>query len=433
MADRGLWQGDMQHDGGHREVGLPKHFCRQCLALTYRDDTRCIECWTERPPEGWDRLDHSGDPWLGTILQGRYVLTRRLGRGASSAVYRAESLKISRQFAVKVVDLSACDTEIDPALLRSRLRREVEAVGRLHNPHVVGFYELLELSRSNAAIVMDYIDGHTLDAVLRQEGRLAWPRACRLLRQLANAVHEAHEAGLVHRDLKPHNIMVERLSVGDEFAYVLDFGIVWMDDGMEVTQGFVGTPLYASPEQALGERLDRRSDIYSMGAIFYHMLTGRPPFESQSVIDVLKQHVRTTPAPLSEVVPQAGVPVVLEQLVEQMLAKSRAVRPMDLSEVIDVLDYITVSEAEVVEAPPDHLVGVSSDPSRAHLDGPCQPSEQTVEGLGVLQNSVVEQTEESAGGLGEESSSIYESRERDATGPKAAIFVPRGSRPRIST
>jgi eukaryotic-like serine/threonine-protein kinase len=414
------------------EPCLPRCYCAGCLSITYARDRACIQCRRRRPDRGWPVLEDSGDRFLGEIVGDRYLMVRRLGEGATSRVYEAEALHISRKFAIKVVDLEACTSARDPELVRARLEREIEAIGRLRSPHTVPFYEVLELSSTCVAVVMKYIDGQTLSAKLADEGALAWPRACRLVRQIATGLHEAHQAGMIHRDLKPANIMVESTPCAGEFAYLLDFGVVWLDDGVEVTRGFVGTPLYASPEQALGEQVDRRSDIYALGVILFEMLTGRPPFESANVIDVLRMHVRSRLPSLPEASGGGRFPYQLEQLVEQMLSKSRAARPAGLPEVVTRLDAV------LEEARPG-LEGALPASSAPPTDR-SSPAAATAPGLGLIETvndaaqrspadprrllsetvETLEQPRESK----EESGRFYESDQRDATGPKAAILSP---------
>jgi serine/threonine protein kinase len=400
-------------------------------------------------------------------MRGRYLVTRRLGKGASATVYEAESLNISRQFAIKVIDLGACNGDKDPELIRARLDREIEAISRLQNPHTVPFYEVITLSESCVGIVMKFINGQTLDGVIACEAPMDWRRATRLLRQLASGVHEAHEAGLIHRDLKPANIMVEQLTSGDEFVHVLDFGIVWIDDGLEVTRGFVGTPLYASPEQALGERIDRRSDIYALGAIFFELLTGRPPFQSKNVIEVLRMHVGHTPPTLADALEQDGrgarrprantsradeqaaFPHAVQNLVERMLSKSREARPFDLTEVIGALDDLLLDDSGTPGERRSFAGERAGHPARGEIA-------RTADGLGVLEtmrgeraNAVTvdacsesqieedrriddeldgffDRPETGMESLGDQNS-LFESDERDDTGPKAAIFRPRAT------
>jgi serine/threonine protein kinase len=320
----------------------PGHFCHVCTSVAYEEDLSCFECETERPERGWQPLSESMDLWLGRVIEQRYLLTRRIGQGASASVYRAESLAIFRQFAVKVIHPPQIQGGLTLEQITGRLQREIEALGRLRNPHIVRFYDVIELNRQQVAVVMDFVEGETLEELVTQDGALEVERACTILRQLANGVYEAHLAGLTHRDLKPENVMVERLPAGDDFVHVLDFGIVHMEGEVSLTQGFIGTPLYASPEQALGEVVDHRSDIYSLGAIFFFMLSGRPPFVGNYVMQVLRQHVEHPPPKLRALRPEANIPVELEAMVLRMLAKHPSQRPQTLAEVIRELDALVI-------------------------------------------------------------------------------------------
>ncbi|MFU8805245.1 MAG: protein kinase domain-containing protein [Bradymonadaceae bacterium] len=319
---------------------LPDHHCGECTSVLYAEDESCLECEAPRPDEGWRALCDQIDPWLGRVLDSRYLIVKELGKGSSASVYQAESLSISRRFAIKTI---ATGHGQQSEQIVARLNREIEALGRLRNPHIVSFYEILEIQDKYVAAVMDLIDGDTLEVLINNGGPVGVGRACALTRQIANGVFEAHQAGMIHRDLKPENLMVEQLPAGDDFVHILDFGIVRMSggDSVAMTHGFIGTPLYASPEQAMASAIDHRSDIYSLGAILFFMLTGRPPFLSQNVYEVLKMHVRTPAPRLGEVQPNILYPESLEALVRSMLAKTPEQRPSDLSEVIEELDNIT--------------------------------------------------------------------------------------------
>ena len=338
----------------------PTHHCPRCTALLYPDDERCLECELPRPKFGWSSLQDSVDPWLGRKVKERYLLTKCIGKGASATVYLAESLGISRQFALKVIHPPRHKRGPTSDQIAARLEREVEALGRLRNPHVVRFYDVVELPLDHVAVVMDFVRGLTLEELIHQEGQLPVKRAVNLLRQAANGVYEAHLLGMTHRDLKPENLLVERLPAGDEFVHVLDFGIVQVEGESQVTQGFVGTPLYASPEQALGDGIDFRSDIYSMGALLFFMLTGRPPFLGKTVVEVLKQHVDTTAPTISSLRRDQGVPEPIERLAAAMLAKSPSKRPQSLAEVIQQLDAWIAKNSDVsstlTDSPDDLLL-----------------------------------------------------------------------------
>lgn len=332
----------------------PEHFCAACRSAVFHEESQCLYCGDQRPAAGWPDLLHANDPWLGKILGERYLITRPLGQGASGLVYQADSLSISRQFAIKIIATDQKLAQADQII--ARLNREIEALSRLRNPHIVSFYEILDLQDKFAAAVMDLIDGLTLEELILNQGPLDIHRALLMLRQVANGLFEAHQAGMIHRDLKPENLMVEKLPAGDDFVHILDFGIVRLtdDNTVSMTHGFIGTPLYASPEQAMARPLDHRSDIYSLGAILFFMLTGEPPFVSDHVYEVLRMHAHMAPRRLGQAAPRRLFPEALEHLLERMLAKSPDERPADLSAVIDELDRITT------EHPSDALLLASS-------------------------------------------------------------------------
>lgn len=407
---------------------LPAHYCASCTSVTYPEDAVCIECGQNAPDDGWPSIQDGFDPWVGRVLDGRYLMTRRVGQGASGSVYRAESLAISREFAVKIINFKQAPAGIEPEQIRARLHREIEAISRLRNPHVVPFYEVIELYDNFVGIVMDFVDGDTLEQKVRNEGPLSMSRAGRMLRQIANGVHEAHEVGMIHRDLKPENLMVEIMPAGDDFVHILDFGIVRLDDGVSMTKGFLGTPLYASPEQAMAGDVDRRSDIYSLGAIFFYLLTGRPPFVSDNVYEILRAHVRSPAPKIREVAPDRGFPPELEDLVDSMLAKSPINRPQTLAEVISRVDHLLNSgmlESSHVEddaVSTDEPAGRTSQEIDAIKEDRRRPN--TGPQPAVKLKSIGADSSESDFHRDErqESGSFVVSSDRDDTGPKAAIF-----------
>lgn len=404
MGDRHMY------DRRRREFAKrpPAHYCGKCSAVLYPEDETCLDCGVSAPAAGWPTLQDGYDPWLGRVLDGRYLVTKRVGHGATGAVYRAESLAIVREFAVKIINFKQAPAGVDPEQVRTRLQREIEAISRLRNPHVVPFYEVLELFDNFLGVVMDFIDGDTLEVVVRRDGPMELRRACKVLRQIANGVHEAHEVGMIHRDLKPENAMLEVMPAGDDFVHVLDFGIVRMDDGVSMTRGFLGTPLYASPEQATAGAVDRRSDIYSLGAVFFFLLTGRPPFVSENVYEILRAHVRT-PAPTLRDVAHHVFPPELESLVASMLAKNPAARPQSLADVIQRLDTLLMGGALV-----------DFERARESADMPFVPR-ATVEQSPFASDSESDFHATPSTGSALAEADVVTS-ERDATGPKAAIF-----------
>jgi serine/threonine protein kinase len=344
--------------------GELKYACAACTGIAFPDDTECFFCGESRPADGWYAIADFQDKWLGKTIANRYVLTRHVGDGSFSAVYRADSLAIPRSFAIKVVHMDADPKRREQT--RARVDREVQALSRLRNPHVVSFYDVIAMESGEMAFVMDFIEGTRLDFLVEEHGRLPVRRTIQITRQLANGVFEAHRAGLVHRDIKPDNIIVEELPAGDDFVHVLDFGIVSARGAVKMTRGFIGTPLYASPEQAQGKEVDQRSDIYSLGAVLFHMLTGRPPFVHDNVLRILDDHV-ARPAPSLTEVTGEPFPDELEKLVSSLLRKNPADRPSQLSDVIHLLDGLSENTLS-------HVSSVASEESETLAAEPSSPS-----------------------------------------------------------
>lgn len=333
-------------------------FCTQVLA---DESDECPECGSEPPKNGWPLLNESPFPYLGKVLDKRYLLNQFLGDGATGYVYRAQAMQISRNFAAKIVDTRRYGKpEFEKELLR-RFRMEVEAMSRLRNPHVVAIYEAMQLNEGIFALVMDFVDGRTLQELLERVGRIKMQRALDIIRQVANGLFEAHALGFIHRDLKPDNIMIERLPASGFFARILDFGIVHMMDDVTSTQGFRGTPLYASPEQCTGDPgIDHRSDIYSLGCVFFHCLTGQAPFPGTDSLKVMDAHVNDDPPLVSQVIPQSRVPRALDTLMNRLLAKNPADRPEDMSVVIREIDALLHAPDEMEESGPGLVEGSTS-------------------------------------------------------------------------
>ncbi|MFW6057550.1 MAG: serine/threonine protein kinase, partial [Persicimonas sp.] len=319
--------------------GAHNHFCATCQAIRRANDSQCPDCLGAPPAQGWPSLDECPDSWLGRSVGQGYVIDQRIGEGAAGVVYRAVSQKVSREFALKIVDPTSDKVlDVAPSQLLRNLSREIDAQSQFKNPHVVHLFDVIELEGNCLGILMDLVDGVTVQHLVEREGPMAVERACHILRQASIGVHEAHEVGLVHRDLKPQNLMVTTLPSGEDFVRVLDFGIICLQNDSDAVNGFVGTPAYASPEQAACERLDRRSDIYSLGVVFFFMLTGQTPFPGASVADVLSAHMRDRSPLLAEAVPASHFPDALEDLVARLLSKNAAERPDTLAQLISEID-----------------------------------------------------------------------------------------------
>ncbi|HEX8942800.1 MAG TPA: protein kinase [Gemmatimonadaceae bacterium] len=268
-----------------------------------------------------------------------YLIENEVGRGGMAVVYRATDLRLHRTVAIKVLPPDvAFNSDV-----RVRFIREAQTAAQLSHPNIVPIYAVDE--KDNGSIVffvMAYVDGESLGARLKREG--AWPieQTVRVLRDVADALAYAHARGVVHRDIKPDNILIERATGR---PMVTDFGIARAaagDSRLTVTGVAVGTPAYMSPEQALGEReLDGRSDLYSLAVVGYHMLTGETPFKASNTPAMLVKHVSERPRPVRERRPE--VPAYLAVAIDRALAKRPEDRWSDAAEFRDALDAAKAS------------------------------------------------------------------------------------------
>ncbi len=252
---------------------------------------------------------------------GRFAIIERLGSGGMGVVYRARDEKLEREVAIKMLQPGVLTGEE----ARSRFRREARALAKLNHAHIAAVYDVGEQDGVDY-IVMELVEGESLGAKLRA-GPLAVKEATAITLEIAEALEEAHEHGVIHRDLKPANVMMT--PKGN--AKVLDFGLAKMlalgtDSTLSLTEarGPVGTPLYMSPEQALGKSVDARTDLWSLGVVYYQCLTGKPPFEGNSNIGILHSIISEPYPPLGDVRPDA--PPLAEQIVGRSLEKDSAMR-----------------------------------------------------------------------------------------------------------
>jgi eukaryotic-like serine/threonine-protein kinase len=264
------------------------------------------------------------------LLGGRYELDGVVGRGGMAEVYRARDIRLDRIVAVKTLreDLAR------DATFQARFRREAQSAASLNHPSIVAVYDTGEDEAAPAHvpyIVMEYVDGRTLRELLRDDRRLLPERALEITDGVLRALDYSHRNGIVHRDIKPGNVMLTRSAE----VKVMDFGIARaVSDAqatMTQTAQVIGTAQYLSPEQARGERVDARSDLYSTGCLLYELLTGRPPFTGDSPVAIAYQHVRENPIPPSRVDPE--IPLWADSIVLKAMAKDPAERYQSAAEM----------------------------------------------------------------------------------------------------
>lgn len=258
----------------------------------------------------------------GVTLEGRYRLIRRMGRGGMGSVYEAERVLLPERYAIKVLHRHMAQDQRQ----RKRFLREAQAAYTIKHDHVVKIVDFGEQPRPY--FVMEYLEGHDLKVLLKRQGKFDWARTRTIMLQVAAALEAAHALGIVHRDVKPSNVMVldrppaGAAYTGPDFVKVLDFGIAKVaESGLHVTRTdeMMGTARYMSPEQALATNVDPRSDVYALGIVMYELLAGRVPFNASSPFLIVDQHVKKTPPPPTTFEP--SIPAPVEAIILKAIAK----------------------------------------------------------------------------------------------------------------
>lgn len=307
------------------------------------------------------------DPLVGRVLGDRYRILDRIGAGGMGQVYRAAHTRIACVFAVKVV---WGDFAYDPSM-HTRFVREAEVASCLQSRHIVRVIDFAEEEGTLPYLVMEYLEGPTLFDLVARGGPLAPDRAARIATQIARGLAHAHERGVVHRDLKPENVVLVREEDERDVAKILDFGVARLRDDDRLT-GFgvsVGTPLYMAPEQLSAADVDGRADLYALGIVMFEMLTGKPPFQANSLQDLTRLHFQEPPPSLRSKLREAGSGAGLDDVVQRLLAKSANDRYGTAKETIEAIQRaMTVSapaRAPVAPSPvaPSTIASSSGAPS----------------------------------------------------------------------
>src|SRR6202044_2960949 len=263
-----------------------------------------------------------------TLIDGRYRVVRRLGTGGMADVYLAEDQQLGRKVALKLLHRRFAE---DPGFVE-RFRREAQAAASLQHPNVVSVFDRGAFD-GTYYIAMEYLQGRTLKRLIREEAPLEVNRAIDITIQILKAARFAHRRGVIHRDLKPHNVIID----DNDHVKVTDFGIARAGaSDMTETGSIMGTAQYLSPEQAQGHPVSGGSDLYSIGVVLYEMLTGRVPFDGESQVTIALKHVSEAPPPMSAINP--SVPPELEQVVMWALNKNPVDRPANADQFINALE-----------------------------------------------------------------------------------------------
>src|SRR5882724_3134055 len=274
------------------------------------------------------------DPLIGLVLSDRYRIVRKLGEGGMGAVYQAEHALIEKRIALKV---------LFPELTRrtdlvARFLQEAKSASRIGHENVIDISDFGQSPEGLVYIAMEYLDGHDLGHLIKTAGPQSWPRSRSILMQIAKALRAAHEHGIIHRDMKPENVFLIQREGRPDFVKVLDFGIaksVNVDDGgPRLTQAgmIFGTPEYMSPEQAQGQTPDHRVDVYALGCVMYHLLTGTVPFTADNFMGILTKHMLEPVQAPRRRSPGLGIASDVEAVCLRALEKERDNRWQDMDQ-----------------------------------------------------------------------------------------------------
>jgi len=338
------------------QAGYPTNF-----AVCPQDGTALIEVGAWSP---------------GAVLRGKYRILSKIGQGGMGAVYKALHVTFDELRAIKVISPEL----VDDQLFVKRFKHEAVITRKLQHPNAVRVDDIDEAEDGRPFIVMEYIEGQSLRKLIEQHGPMPAERVCSIIKQVAAALDAAHKLGMIHRDIKPDNIVLVETPDGEQ-AKVLDFGIAKIKEtrkgemsGMTMTGTgvVIGTPQYMSPEQAMGKRgdeLDGRSDLYSLGIVMYQMLTGELPFKADTTMEMLIAHLQQPPLNVRTVRPELQIPAAVADVVMKLLEKKPEDRPADARALVEEIEQ---AEAGVGGPGETHVLS-PAELSKPSMDLPPTP------------------------------------------------------------
>ena len=308
------------------------------------------------------------DPLLGRVLNDRYKVVEAIGHGGMGRVYKALQAPLDRVVALKIL---GAGHDRDPNFYK-RFFLEASVTAKLTHPNTITLYDYGRTDDGIFFIAMEFLDGRTLSQAIQADGPLAQERVIHIAQQICRSLREAHALGIIHRDLKPANVMLLRQHDDHDFVKVLDFGLVKFFSGdnseTDITNAgtFMGSPHYIAPEQARNQSPDQRCDIYSLGVLLYHMLTGRVPFTAPAPVDIILKHLHDAPVPPRQLRPELQIAPELQRIVLRCMAKGREQRYQSMDELLAHLKAVRA-----------HLTGVSAPHSVPPQPG-SQPQAKSV-------------------------------------------------------
>jgi serine/threonine-protein kinase len=318
------------------------------------------------PKDNMNLVPIAEDPLIGSVIQDRYKIESIIGKGSMGIVYKASQELIGREVAIKVLHAHLVS---DGESLK-RFHQQARAASRLNHPHIITLYDYGVLGSGQPYIVMDLLKGSTLATLLEERDYLPVEEALPIFKQVCDALADAHKHGVVHRDVKPENIVIEDSPAQKSSVKVVDFGIAKLIQGTDETvpritrTGTVcGSPAYMSPEQFQGIDVDHRSDIYSLGIVLYETLTGRLPFTAPDLITLMGQHVGEPAPKLRAVRPDLDFRPALEKMVDRSLAKDPENRQKSMDDFYDELQTAASDKKTTQRIPTAAAISGTSAPS----------------------------------------------------------------------
>ena len=352
-------------------------------SLHDREDRTPTSLRSASPPASRD-ADASAGPstrdedWLGRVIDERYRIIERIGEGGMGAVFVAEHLKLQKPVALKVIH----STFVGNGEIAARFAREAMVSAQVEHPNVASALDYGTLPEGGAYLVMQLVRGQSLHEAIGEQGGLPWPLACDIAAQVADALHAAHGVGIVHRDLKPDNVLLIPRDGAAPLVKVLDFGIARVnhdslrppapDQAGEAPLTrlgtVIGTPGYMAPEQAMGDRVDRRADLYALGVVIWEMLVGRQLFANRDLTSIVSEQL-TQPVPsAARESGDASIPAELESLLARLLARDVGDRPRTAAEARDGLRALSQRSHQVAGAFPPATTGTHPRPLPGRYD-----------------------------------------------------------------
>lgn len=347
-------------------IPTARRVCLVCHEEFSPDERRC-------PKDGTVLVALAADPYTGKTIAERYEIEALIGSGGTSIVYRALHLQLRRTVAIKMLKAHLVTDEES----KKRFEQEARAVSCLTHPNVVAVYDVGVTKYGEPYIVMEHLQGGSLAELVGREGKIPYERALPIFVKACSALWHAHKKDVIHRDVKPSNIMIVPTDDDEEFVKIVDFGLAKLRSltgefqRLTKTGEVFGSPVYMSPEQCTGKKLDQRTDIYSMGVVMYEALAGRPPFKERSTIETIRKQIKEPAPKFSEVDETLHVPENLEKIILRCLAKN----PEERYQTMEVLrDDLERFAADRVPAAANHLNTADSVPAiRNRLSGTKLP------------------------------------------------------------